>query len=371
MLYSVLLVFFLRSCFVPVMVFQAATRRCNCSDAAGVTAALSTISFGATFFASSISFGGARRRLTAATWLTLQNDGTGLARSVVAPLELASAFPLFPMPSFADRVAASADDGYTRSSEFVVLAGVLVALAYYAALAAVLLTHLNTVVVRSSAPGFTCASLAGAALMTAAPAVWSLDDNRAACTARVWLLSLGFSALFAALFVKLYRVHRIFLPSRLTQRVISTRSLVLAYGSALLVELIYLSLWTGLVPPAVHVIGVDGGTVLMASSSFAALHPALSHRECSFSPGFAWTSVAFKLLLLGALLKLCWRGHRVPEVFNETSAVASAAFKFVFGFCLLAPFVVTTSMLPDSVDRSSWSIMLSQRESFYLLRSFG
>jgi hypothetical protein len=380
------------------LVLNRAVESCNCSSPAGIAAALQAVSVASSFFGP-LSFD-EQGRLRSASWLALQvlpaspssssadADADAAAAddvaTVVAPLEKAAARAVFPMPSWSDRVARSRL--YTRGSEWAVLAGVLVALCYFASLLWLVASHRDAVVIRSSSPAFLYATLAGAALFVCAPAVWVLDETRATCAARVWLLSIGFTMVFAALLTKSYRVHRIFEPARLKDKVVSTRTLLAAYFGALACEVAFLAVWTAVampepalrMPAAQDQQDFNGGTGSDGDFTFGSLRPAQAHRVCSISPGFLGTSLALKLALLVVLLVQSWRARGLPEVFNEGAAVASAVFKFVFALVVLGPLIAATADDADPVQvlfgadsGSVWLVSLQRREQIFLIRSFG
>ena len=64
-------------------------------------------------------------------------------------------------------------------------------------------------VVRSSQPIFLCLISSGVALMALGIVPLSIEGSDAACMATPWLLFLGFTLTFSALFTKTYRINQI------------------------------------------------------------------------------------------------------------------------------------------------------------------
>lgn len=115
-------------------------------------------------------------------------------------------------------------------------------------------------VVRASQPIFLTMIALGVLIMSLAIIPMSMDDGnfvpsdsgtvgRLACMGQVWLVSLGFTTVFAALFSKTLRINMIFHnPNRFTKMVVETRDVLAPFVLLLAANLIVLLLFTVLTP---------------------------------------------------------------------------------------------------------------------------
>ncbi|XP_071485072.1 gamma-aminobutyric acid type B receptor subunit 2-like [Diadema antillarum] len=80
-------------------------------------------------------------------------------------------------------------------------------------------------------------------LMGADENVVDLDRMDDICKARLWVLSLGFTLAFGAMFSKTFRVHKIFINKKLQKRSVKDIQLVAMVGGFVLIDVIYLLVW--------------------------------------------------------------------------------------------------------------------------------
>lgn len=114
-------------------------------------------------------------------------------------------------------------------------------------------------VVRASQPIFLTMIAGGVFIMSLSILPMSMDDGnfieldafsgRAACMSQIWLLSVGFTVIFAALFSKTWRINRIFYnPRRFSKMVVGTKDVLAPFGVLLAANIVVLLLFTIISP---------------------------------------------------------------------------------------------------------------------------
>lgn len=112
--------------------------------------------------------------------------------------------PVYPLPTFSERVFSPRL--YADPVEKVVAAFTGASLAACLGMLLALLGHARHAAVRAATPSFCALTVLGAMLMLLSNFVATLVATDAHCAAQVWLLSVGFTLLFSALFIKV-RAH--------------------------------------------------------------------------------------------------------------------------------------------------------------------
>jgi hypothetical protein len=113
--------------------------------------------------------------------------------------------PIFPMPTWKEREFAPVQYGTAGEQAVVALTALCIALC--AVLLALVLANHRAPVIRAATPSFCAVIILGAILMLASNffATLSVVDD-AQCAASTWLLTVGFTLTFAALFIKTFRI---------------------------------------------------------------------------------------------------------------------------------------------------------------------
>lgn len=81
----------------------------------------------------------------------------------------------------------------------------------------------------------------------------SVIDNRnsrygAICTWRLWLLTIGFTLSFGALFAKTWQVYRVYTNPKLKKEPFKMWNFLIILGILLFIDVLYLSIWSGVFP---------------------------------------------------------------------------------------------------------------------------
>eukprot|EP00978_Attheya_sp_CCMP212_P029574 scaffold105445_cov43-Attheya_sp.AAC.1 len=179
----------------------------------------------------------------------------------------------------------------------------------------------NIRVVKASQPLFLIMIATGVLIMSGALIPLSLPDSsnqqfqNNSCMATPWLLVLGFSCTFAALFSKTWRINQIFnCPDGNYARVVVKETDVLIPFCALMTtNIIIMALWTAL-NPLVNTINSKAGTDLWGRtiSTYYACEPV--------NEDGAWVFlVPLGLINIGVLLVAFWQSFRARSITSEFS----------------------------------------------------
>jgi len=116
----------------------------------------------------------------------------------------------------------------------------------------------------------------------------SYKDARygAICIARLWLLTIGFTLSFGALFSKTWQVYRVYTNPKLKKEPFKMWNFLIMMGIFLLIDVAYLSFWTGVYP-------------FSRNERQSVVSPELSDLGCL-------TSLIFCTSNFGKLLWTCW-----------------------------------------------------------------
>jgi hypothetical protein len=107
------------------------------------------------------------------------------------------------MPRWRERVFAP--QFYSAPNEQIMLALNSVCLLFCLALIVLVVVYWRSPVIRAATPSFSVIVIVGGVLMLCSSFFNTLVVNDVHCAAQVWLLTIGFTLLFAALFVKTFR----------------------------------------------------------------------------------------------------------------------------------------------------------------------
>ena len=245
------------------------------------------------------------------------------SRIILSPLSIA-ANPVLPMPSWSER-AFSASVFTTSWLEPLALATTSVAVLYTLTLMLGFLIFRRHPVIKAATPIFCLLVASGGLLMLLSVYNTSLYVTSGMCAAQYWLLSIGFSLMFTALFAKTFRVWRIFNSgSKLKQIRITNTDLLLQLGGVLSFDLILNIVWSIISPMTAEYVSVDP------------FRPSHDYVQCTTGAAFPLISVAEKGALLVAGISLTYLCRGVPTKFNETPYLAAA----IYNCALLSAFMV-------------------------------
>lgn len=261
--------------------------------------------------------------------LVFQSLNNG-SRLIISPLSI-GVNPVLPMPQFSDRVFVGR--WFSQSIEQLVLGINTVLMVYVIALVLGFILYRKRPVMKASTPSFCILMSLGGMVMLASVYGTGLYVTTAACQAQYWLLSVGFSLMFGALFMKTFRVWRIFNAGHRLKQVAITNNLLFVHLLALLsFDIILNIIWSAMSAfPAVYVT-VDVN------------RPVNDYIQCDTSGEsmiFLMVAAIEKAALILAGIVLTIATRNVPSKFNETPYLATAIYNCALLCAFVVPIVVT------------------------------
>ena len=251
--------------------------------------------------------------------------------------------PIYPIPTWQERVFEP--KWYSQSSEKAVLAVTSISIALCLILMGCVFRYWKSPVIRAATPSFCLVSIAGGVLMLASNYFATLVVSASHCAASTWLLTIGFTLVFSSLFIKTFRIWKIFNRQKLQVLKMKDSTLLLAVGVFILVDIIINAVWMGTA-------GMDAVVVVVDVN-----RPSLNYWTCDFADGegaiFAHLTVKCGLLLFG--VGLTWAVRGVPSQFNESLSIALSLYNVTFVVAFIIPIIATG---------------LGGRETVFLIRAF-
>jgi hypothetical protein len=195
------------------------------------------------------------------------------------------------------------------------------------------------VVIRSASTTFLLLMCFGLLLLfLCALVIVQAPPTPGSCSAFAWLLDLGLELTFVPLFLKMYRIYKIFNRKQLKVVKIGDRKL-LTYGSMfLLFDCIVMAAWQGISPLQPITANVWDG-----------VHDS-QYLQCGItSEGQALVLVVgiekAALLLFGCVMSFSTR--KVTGTFNESSTVAWSIYNVILATCIIIPIIAFTDAIGD------------------------
>lgn len=145
------------------------------------------------------------------------------------------------------------------------------------------------------------------------------------CTARTWIMSIGFTMAFGAMFAKTWRVHAIFKSITPKKKVIRDEHLFLIVLVLVSVDILFLSLWTGIEPMYT---GYQEFRKRMEDDK--EIIPTLEHCKSEYLAYWLGVMYGFKGLLLVFGVFLAWetRGVTIPAL-NDSKYIGMSVYNVV------------------------------------------
>jgi 2',3'-cyclic-nucleotide 2'-phosphodiesterase (5'-nucleotidase family) len=223
---------------------------------------------------------------------------------------------------------------------------VAAALAYLASIAWFIVLFLNREksVMRASSPLFGMLMCLGGVIGATTILMDAHADGTDMCNASVWLLVVGYSLIFACLFVKTHRIHTIFNAKRLKGRAVYTDAHVLLYvGAITLINIIILIVFRVVSPLELR--------PFVLTAKFAV------GERCS-SDNIIFTAILFVYngLLLAWGIYLAVRTRNVDSNFNESKWIGIAVYNCAFSalVMLLVMYVISNTEPSIALIIKSW-----------------
>ena len=246
---------------------------------------------------------------------TAETDGL----RIVSPYNIGET-PVFPAPTWSERSPmTSLHQSHMRIAIHILTAFTTCFLSY---LGVYLFFHRNHTVVRAADPVFCFLALGGALVLVSANWFNSYPHVEAACQAPIWFYSLGFTILYANLFVKTYRAWRIYYDTSYQLRPFPVGLMLILVGVCLAIEIGLNLAWQLHAPVESHKVQRD------------VFRPSYDYYECLIGNNeradgyiFLYVQIGFKCtwLMVGAVLSLAARN--LPRGFNESFLIAVCIYQ--------------------------------------------
>jgi hypothetical protein len=263
--------------------------------------------------------------------------------SVVAPINIAVPL-IYPLPTWEERRFAPVF--YSLASERFMLAFNTFSISLCVLLLVLVLRNRQQAVIRASTVSFSLVVIFGGILMLTSSYFSTLVVNDAHCAAQVWLLTLGWTAMYSALFIKTFRVWRIFGVQQLSVVKMKDSKLLFALASFLLVDVLINTVWASTVGITSTQVTVDP------------YRPSYDYLKCAYSGGGA-VAVVLHLIIKGGMLlfgvSLAWGTRKAPPMFNDSTVIAAALYNTFFVCSFILPII---------------AVQMGGRSTTFLIRSF-
>ncbi|XP_077988172.1 gamma-aminobutyric acid type B receptor subunit 2-like [Glandiceps talaboti] len=147
------------------------------------------------------------------------------------------------------------------------------------------------------------------------------------CNVRIWIISVGFTLAFGALFSKTWRVHHVYFNKKLQKRVVKDRHLFGVLAVLFLIDIIMLTLWNSLDPMYQTIINLSPYVVLDEDNDEILYIPEKS--SCVSNNMTKWIVVLYSykgiITLFG--LFLAWETRNVKiEALNDSKQIGLCVY---------------------------------------------
>jgi len=232
---------------------------------------------------------------------------------------------LYPLPTWKERVFAP--KWYGDTSERVMVGFNTVCIGVCLAVMALVFFKRQQPVFKAASPLFCMAIILGAVLMLTSNYFDTLTTNDAHCAARAWLLSLGFTLMFASLFVKTFRLWRIFCVKQLKVQKIMDTDLLIGVVCFLLMDV------------AINVAWMETAGMRSMLTVVDVNRPAYNYLSCDYSSSMpaVWTHVGLKAFALSIGVVLAYSVRNISSDFNESMMIGLALYNVSICVCFVLP----------------------------------
>ncbi|GMI36332.1 hypothetical protein TeGR_g10103, partial [Tetraparma gracilis] len=181
--------------------------------------------------------------------------------------------------------------------------------------------NMNNKVIKVAQPVF-CISFAFAAAVVSVSNIFFVGKNTSGmCFLRPWIFNIFFDIMFGSLFLKTFRVYKIFGNKSLSKVKVSSFDVFKTYFVVLLVDVALLAGWVGME-------GMEAVTNTNVLESYWTYETV----ECNSAEMFEFATTFFKILMVLAGVYLSWITRNVPDKFAESKWIALSIYQvFILG----------------------------------------
>ncbi|KAL2083854.1 hypothetical protein ACEWY4_019372 [Coilia grayii] len=218
---------------------------------------------------------------------------------------------------FKDRVFVLHQRGKVNTGVYSVMSAItVVAMLMASSLLFFNMKHRHHRVIKMSSPFINNFIICGAMLSYSFIILFGLDGSMISeesfdilCTIRTWILAIGHTMAFGAMFAKTWRVHAIYTNVQLKKKVIKDLRLVVMIGSLLLVDVFILICWH-IVDPLRRAVE-EHRTEVDLSGNSVVLHTSLEHCESAYMTTWVAIMYVYKGILMAFCCLLSWETRHV------------------------------------------------------------
>jgi len=159
------------------------------------------------------------------------------------------------------------------------------------------------------------------------------EPTDALCTSFIWLLGLGFVLVYGCLFIKTWALYKVWRNAVRYQKASLTPVYILkCLGAAVILEVIFLAIWTAIDPPKVHLMKTVDNTAEYQCNT----------KHITFWIIFLVVKGAW--LIFGAVLSVLTRN--IAKEYNESSSIAYAIYNNVLLGAIAIPLALLLEEVP-------------------------
>lgn len=164
---------------------------------------------------------------------------------------------------------------------------------------------------------------------------WSINQSVTICILKIWFMAIGFGLIMGNLLAKTYRIYLIFNNKTLKSVVIEDKLLMYFSLSVLVLEILFLSIYTftgGLPSPVVYYDQFDNLNAYV---------------QCSVESDFVQLWGIITILLLNGILIICggvvaFITRKIDSSYNESKHITSVTFLYILSCALAIPLYYTS-----------------------------
>jgi len=337
------------SVMVAFYLIEAAVARSNSTRSADMNAAFSKIYMFSFAGLISVDYVG----LVRGAPIIIYQVGTSGALNIISPPALSTSAIVYPAPSWEDRIYSA--HPFQTGVELAVLVLFVLCSNAFVGVAVTIFRKRQDADVKAKSWRFTIVSVLGTQLFVSGLLTWGITNSQSQCSARAFLLVIGFAVMMSPVIAKMYRINSIFNSSELTMvKLTDSKTAVVMLAHILPLFLVW-ALWTGVDPLILTRFVVDP------------LRPRYDYEDCAGQNGqtnsflLAVACICSFYLLEVAFLAFITRN--VTQSFNETKRLLLVVY--VWGFILTSVSVIQFTVT-SSLSRST---MFALRSVFLCLAS--
>lgn len=220
---------------------------------------------------------------------------------------------------------------FAQPSSIILLVIAIILIVACALVLVVFFLNRETPVVKSASPVFCYLILLGLMIGAANVFFFVGTPTDAICMARPWMAAMALALVLGNLFIKTWRIHRIFGETNFSGRMslIGNKALLLFSALVMLIELIIPIVWTAVKP---------------LRSVTISQEPNWEYTECvSEDESFSWTMIGIfaalnaSILVYGAFL--AFKTRKVSSAFRESKFIALCIYNLLLTSLLVLPLV--------------------------------